>query len=117
MATDPVDVVPEFEYNTFMVDITKHEVLHLGQLARLHLTDQEIDTYAPQIDNALHYVERLKDIDTTGATDTVRALDQKNIFFADGSINERGLSSEEATANAPKQKKQMFVVPAVITQP
>ncbi len=92
--------------------ITKTEVLHVAQLARLEIDDADVDRFAGQIDIILDYVDTLKQVDTTGVPATSHAIALTNAFREDEQHNHLG--PEAALTNAPAQDDGAFVVPKVI---
>ena len=50
--------------------LTKEQVQHIAKLARLHLTDEEMERYAGQLTDILTYVEMLKELDTSSVEET-----------------------------------------------
>ena len=92
--------------------ITKDEVIHVADLARLDLDEASIDTFARQIGIILEYVETLNQVDTEGVRPTSHAIFLTNAFRQD---NEKGhLSMDTALSNAPEKENGAFVVPKVI---
>ncbi|MEJ5358648.1 MAG: Asp-tRNA(Asn)/Glu-tRNA(Gln) amidotransferase subunit GatC [Desulfobacterales bacterium] len=92
--------------------ITKEEILHVVELARLEIGEQEIDAFAGQIAEILAYIDQLREVDTTGVPGTAHAGFLKNAFRED---EERPhLPRQEALANAPEADHESFLVPRVI---
>jgi aspartyl-tRNA(Asn)/glutamyl-tRNA(Gln) amidotransferase subunit C len=88
------------------------DVRYTAQLARLHLSDDEIAKFQAQLSQVLEYVEKLKQVDVTGVEPTAHAFEVFNVFRADES--RPWFTPEEALANAPRQANQLFIVPKVI---
>ena len=63
--------------------ITKNEVLHVADLARLDLDEESIDRFAGQIGEILEYVDTLNKLDTKGITPTSHAIFLTNAFRED----------------------------------
>ncbi len=93
--------------------ITKEEVMHVANLARLDMDEASIDKFAGQIGTILEYVEVLKRVDTQGVTPTSHAISLTNVFREDR--EQKTLVRDKALANAPQQEDGNFVVPKVIT--
>ena len=92
--------------------ITKDEVIHVAELARLDLDEASIDKFARQIGIILEYVDTLNQVDTKGVRPTSHAIFLTNAFRED---KERAhLSSDMALSNAPEKEDGAFVVPKVI---
>jgi aspartyl-tRNA(Asn)/glutamyl-tRNA(Gln) amidotransferase subunit C len=92
--------------------ITKDEILHVAELARLEIDEGSIDKFAGQIGNILDYVDQLRQVDTGGIKPTSHALALTNAFREDAET--RHLERETSLANAPEQEDGNFVVPKVI---
>ena len=66
--------------------ITRDEVVHVADLARLELTDAEIDRFVGQIGQILDYMETLDQVDTGGVAPTSHAITLTNAFRADETV-------------------------------
>jgi aspartyl-tRNA(Asn)/glutamyl-tRNA(Gln) amidotransferase subunit C len=85
---------------------------YLAQLARLALTPEEKATFAAQLGDVLHHIERLAEVDVTGVEPTAHAFPVENVWDAD--IPRAGLSVTDALRNAPAQRENMISVPKVV---
>ncbi len=92
--------------------ISKAEVLHVADLARLELTDMEIIRMTEQMNNILGYMETLGRLDTTDIEPTTNAIQLYNVFRPD-EIKE-SLDREQGLSNAPRSEGVSFIVPKVI---
>ncbi len=63
--------------------LTKEQVQKIAQLARLKLTDEEMERYAGQLTNILDYVDILKELDTTGVSETSQVTGLTNVTRTD----------------------------------
>ncbi len=93
--------------------ITKDEVMHVANLARLDMDEASIDKFAGQIGTILEYVEVLNRVDTQGVTPTSHAISLTNVLREDR--EQKTLERDKALANAPQKEDGNFVVPKVIT--
>ena len=93
--------------------ITKDEVMHVANLARLDMDEASIDKFADQIGTILEYVDVLNRVDTQGVTPTSHAISLTNVFREDQA--KKTLARDKALANAPQKEDGNFVVPKVIT--
>jgi aspartyl-tRNA(Asn)/glutamyl-tRNA(Gln) amidotransferase subunit C len=93
--------------------ITKDEVMHVANLARLDMDEASIDKFAGQIGTILEYVDVLNRVDTQGVTPTSHAISLTNVFREDR--EQKTLERDKALANAPQKEDGNFVVPKVIT--
>ena len=108
-----------------MSQISRDDVAHLARLARLTLTDGELDSFAGQLDAILAHVGAIQAVDVTGveATDNplVRRAGAQRPGEAAGIVNvtrsdtvEPCLTQEEALAAAPKAVDGRFAVPRIL---
>ncbi|MBQ2645223.1 Asp-tRNA(Asn)/Glu-tRNA(Gln) amidotransferase subunit GatC [bacterium] len=91
--------------------ITKEEVKHVAKLARLELTDAEIEKYSEQLGNILKYVEQMNEIDTTGIEPMPHAIPITNVMREDEVKYEQ--TKEELMKNAPYEEDGFFRVPKI----
>ncbi len=92
--------------------ITKKDVLHVADLARLALTEKEIDLYTGQLQRILSYVEKLSELDTSGVAPTTTTVPPETAFREDRVTP--SLAQEDALRNAPLSEKGCFKVPKII---
>lgn len=92
--------------------ITVKDVEALARLARIQLSAEELERFAPQLDEILAYVEQLKKVATEGVAPTSHVLPLFNVFREDRV--KPGLSTEEALANAPSREGPFFKVPRIL---
>ena len=92
--------------------ISRSEVEHVSKLARLALTDPELDALQGEMDAILSYVDQLNQLATDDIIPTSHAVPMENAFRAD-QVKE-SLTTEQALANAPEPAPGGFRVPRVI---
>ena len=97
-----------------MADISRDDVLHVANLARLHLTDEEVDRLRAQLSNILEAIETLRDVDTSHVGPTASVLGLENVMREDEP--RRGLSRDAALANAPLRDDPFLRVPTVLEE-
>ncbi|OBI71282.1 Asp-tRNA(Asn)/Glu-tRNA(Gln) amidotransferase subunit GatC [Mycobacterium sp. E740] len=95
-----------------MSQISRDEVAHLARLARLALTEDELDSYAGQLDAIIGYVSQIQSVDVTGVAPTGNPLTDVNIFRPDAV--EPSLTQDEALEEAPKSAEGRFAVPRIL---
>lgn len=95
-----------------MSQISRDEVAHLARLARLALTDDELDSYAGQLDAILSHVSQIQAVDVTGVDPTGNPLKDVNVFRPD--VVEPCLTQQEALDQAPKAAEGRFAVPRIL---
>ncbi len=88
------------------------DIRKLARLARLELTEEEVQTLGPQLERILGFVEQLAELDTEGVEPMTTALDVTNRWAAD--CVQPSLSREAALANAPLADDECFLVPPVL---
>ncbi|HQB38001.1 MAG TPA: Asp-tRNA(Asn)/Glu-tRNA(Gln) amidotransferase subunit GatC [Deltaproteobacteria bacterium] len=92
--------------------ISVSDVVHVARLARLELADEEKTLFVSQMDAILGYVEKLKQLDTTGIQPTSHAVPIENAFRDD--LVTPPISIDKALANAPERAGSFYKVPKVI---
>ena len=90
--------------------ISRDEVVHVARLARLALTEEELDRFAGQLDAILEAVGKVSELDLTDVPPTSHPLDLVNVFAEDEP--RPSLPVEDALANAPDREDDAFRVPA-----
>ena len=88
------------------------DIRRLALLARLELSDAEVESIGPQITSILGFVEKLSELDTEDVEPMTTALDVDNRWRPD-EVNQ-GLTREQALRNAPAKDEECFLVPAVL---
>jgi aspartyl-tRNA(Asn)/glutamyl-tRNA(Gln) amidotransferase subunit C len=92
--------------------IEKKDVEHVARLARLALTDAELEKMREQLNGILAYIEKLNALDTQNVEPTSHAVPMVNVMRDD---EERPcLPRDEALANAPDRAGDFFRVPRII---
>jgi aspartyl-tRNA(Asn)/glutamyl-tRNA(Gln) amidotransferase subunit C len=94
--------------------ISRADVQHVARLARLALTDEELDRYQAQLGVILEEVEKIKQLPTDGVPPTAHAVPMSNVWRPDTVVP--GLSSEQALAGAPEVEQERFRVPRIIEE-
>jgi aspartyl-tRNA(Asn)/glutamyl-tRNA(Gln) amidotransferase subunit C len=92
--------------------LTREEVDHIADLARLNLTEEEKSRYREQLSDILDYAARLQNLDTSGIPPTSSVLPERSVLRPDES--RPGLSLEELMHNAPEAEKGQFRIPPVL---
>jgi aspartyl-tRNA(Asn)/glutamyl-tRNA(Gln) amidotransferase subunit C len=95
--------------------ISRDDVAHLARLARLTLTDGELDSFAGQLDAILAHVGAIQAVDVTGVEATDNPLKSVNVTRPD--VVAPCLTQDEALAAAPKAVDGRFAVPRILGEP
>jgi aspartyl-tRNA(Asn)/glutamyl-tRNA(Gln) amidotransferase subunit C len=89
--------------------ISKDEVAHVALLARLKLSDEELERFGEQLSAILEAVGKVSELDLSDVPPTAHPLDLVNVW--DDDEPRPSLSVEEALANAPDRDGSFFRVP------
>lgn len=92
--------------------LTREEVLHVAELARLSLGPEEIEVFTRQLNDILTYIQKLQELDTRGIPPLAHVIPVFNAFREDEV--KAGLARDLALDNAPAREEGNFVVPRVI---
>ena len=95
-----------------MPDITREEVAHLADLARIDLSDAELDHLAPQLAVILDSIKSINEVAADDIPPTSHPMPLTNVFRED--VQRPGLTAEEALAGAPEVEQQRFAVPRIL---
>lgn len=95
-----------------MPEITRDQVAHLADLARIDLSDAELDHLAPQLNVILESVASLSDVASDDVPPTSHPVPLTNVFRED--VVRPGLTAEQALASAPASEQQRFMVPRIL---
>jgi aspartyl-tRNA(Asn)/glutamyl-tRNA(Gln) amidotransferase subunit C len=95
-----------------MVNLTRADVEHVAQLARLGLTDDELARLQSQLNHILDQYAILATLDTEHIPPTAQTIELQNILREDAV--RPSLSTDEALSNAPERSGDHFVVPAIL---
>jgi len=92
--------------------LSREEVLHIALLARLGLTEAEVDRLSEQLSNILENFEVLQQVDTTDIPPTSQSIALQNVFKEDEIA--ASLPQSEILANAPRKEGEFFRVRPVL---
>ena len=110
----PDSPAPMARYHRSMAEISREDVLHVADLARLHLSDEEVDRMQTQLSNILEAIETLRDVDTSHVGPTASVIQLENVMRED--VARPGLSRDAALANAPLRDDPFLRVPTVLEE-
>jgi aspartyl-tRNA(Asn)/glutamyl-tRNA(Gln) amidotransferase subunit C len=94
--------------------ITRDEVAHLARLARLAVTEQELDTFAGQLGVILQAVARVGEVAAADIPPTSHAVPLTNVLRDDVVVP--SLSRQDALAEAPDVAEGRFRVPRILEE-
>lgn len=95
-----------------MPEITRDEVAHLANLARIDLSDAELDHLAPQLAVILESVQSISGVAGDDIAPTSHALPLTNVFRDD--VVRPSLTADQALSGAPASEQQRFAVPRIL---
>ncbi|MFD1360799.1 Asp-tRNA(Asn)/Glu-tRNA(Gln) amidotransferase subunit GatC [Lentibacillus salinarum] len=95
-----------------MADISKDQVKHVANLARLAITEEEADMFTDHLSSIIQYAEQLNELDTDNVEPTTHVLDLKNVLREDKP--KEWISKEDAMKNAPDEQEGYFRVPSIL---
>jgi aspartyl-tRNA(Asn)/glutamyl-tRNA(Gln) amidotransferase subunit C len=93
------------------MSLSAEEVRKVADLARLELSEADVETMARQLSAIVDYINQLQLVNTDGIEPLAHALDLHDVFRND--VPDKSLSEDEALANAPARKDNFYSVPAV----
>ena len=94
------------------MSVSIEQVRHIAKLARIAMSDEEIERLAPELNNILGWVEQLGEVNTDGIEPLTAVIEQK-LRLRDDVVND-GNIRDEILANAPEAQHGFFAVPKVI---
>ncbi len=94
------------------VKLTRQEVLHIAELARLGLTDAEVERYQEQLSDILTYAERLQTVDLSAISPSTRVQSLESVMREDTPGD--SYPRDVMLANAPHTAEGYFQVPPVL---
>ena len=92
--------------------IDKATVRKIGTLARIHVSAEDEDYYAPQIGGILKWIEQLQEVNTDNVQPLTSVSDIKAVLRADAVTD--GNKTEDILANAPESVEGFFVVSKIV---
>ena len=92
--------------------LSREEVLHIALLARLGLSDEEVDKFGEQLSHLLENFEILQKVDTSGVSPTAQTVDLQNVIRDDEVAP--SLPPEQILDNAPRKEGDFFRVRPVL---
>ena len=94
------------------MSITREAVLHVANLSRIGLTEEEIEDTRKELGDVLDFMAKLNELDTDGVPPTTHVLDISNVFRKD--VAGEGMDLEELLAEAPDREDNCFRVPSIL---
>lgn len=95
-----------------MSEISAEQVAHLANLARIALTDEEIEHLTAELGQIMQAVEKVSEVATPDVPPTSHPIPMRNVFRDD--VVGATLTNEQALAGAPESDGSRFVVSAIL---
>ncbi len=95
-----------------MAGITREDVAHLGKLARIELSEVEIDQLTQQLGDILVAVARVQEVASADVPGTSHPLPLVNVTRPD--VIRPSLTNEQALSGAPSSEQERFKVPQIL---
>jgi aspartyl-tRNA(Asn)/glutamyl-tRNA(Gln) amidotransferase subunit C len=92
--------------------LTREDVAHVASLARLHLSDEELDLYTGQLAQVLDHAADVASLDLQGVPPTAHAMAVTNVLRTDEPHD--CLDRDEVLAQAPSVEDHRFRVPRIL---
>ena len=94
--------------------LDRQQIEHIASLARIGLTDEEIELFRQQLSNILEQFAILDELDTAGIQPTGHAVDLRGVLREDEAQD--SLTSEDTLRNAPRREGDFIRVKAVLEE-
>src|SRR5579859_7971692 len=96
-----------------MADLSRDDVLKLARLARLTLTDEEVERYRKELSEILQYVEQLQNADVTGLKPASQVTGLTNVM-RDDQVDDYGVTPDDLLRIVPHVQDQQIKVKRMI---
>ena len=83
-----------------MVKLDPAAVRHIGKLARLRLTEQEVEKFAPELSSILQYIDKLAEVNTDDVEPTSQVTGLSNVFRED-ILGSESISADDLLQSSP----------------
>lgn len=92
--------------------LSDKEVRHVAMLARLSVTDAEVETLREELNSILGHIDTIQQLDLSGVEPMTHAVPVVNVTRPD--VVKPGLDRERALMNAPEAEDGAFVIPQIV---
>jgi len=99
-----------------MAKLTKQDVLHVAKLAKLPLTDTEVNKFTDQLSAIVNYMDELNSVDTSNIEPTSQTTGLENVFRSDEIKPDQILSQDLALSGSDKTYNGYFKVDAILAE-
>ena len=94
------------------MSVSNDQVRHIAKLARIAMSDEEIERLGPELNAIIGWVEQLGEVNTDGVEPLTAVIDQK-LRLREDAVTDGGIR-DQVLANAPEAQHGFFAVPKVI---
>jgi aspartyl-tRNA(Asn)/glutamyl-tRNA(Gln) amidotransferase subunit C len=94
------------------MELGKEDLYRIAHLSRLHFDERSVPPMLKSLQNILHWMEKLNEVDTEQVNPLTHMTEEVNVTRKDAQIH--NLDREQGQANAPKKEDGYFKVPRVI---
>ena len=94
------------------MSLSRQDVAKVGLLARLALTEADLERMTGELSKIVGFVSQLGELDTSSVEPLAHPLDTRNVFRED--VPAPSLTTDQALASAPRHDGSCFLVPAVL---
>jgi len=94
------------------MSLDRKTVAKVATLARIELSEEQLDKYGPQLSNIIHFVEQLSEVNTDNVEPLANVVDIE-LRLREDEITD-GNCPEKVLANAPEELEGFYVVPKVV---
>lgn len=99
-----------------MASLTKGDVLHVAKLAKLNLSEAEIEKFTPQLSKIIDYVGELSEVDTSNVESTSQTTGLTDVVREDLVTSDELLSQDRALSGSDQTHNGYFKVGAILTE-
>ena len=94
------------------MSVSPEQVRHIAKLARIAMSEEELERLVPELNNILGWIEQLGEVDTDGVEPLTAVIEQK-LRLRDDKVTDGDIRAD-VLANAPEAQHGFFAVPKVI---
>ncbi len=99
-----------------MARLTKQDVLHVAGLAKLNLTDSEVQKFTEQLSSIVDLISQLADADIKGVEPTSQTTGLENVLREDKIVEEQSLNADQAISGTDETYNGYFKVAAILSE-
>jgi aspartyl-tRNA(Asn)/glutamyl-tRNA(Gln) amidotransferase subunit C len=96
------------------MSLSKQEIQHIANLARLKLTDEEEKVYGEQLSHILNYIDQLKEVDTNGIEPTAQVTGLVDVTRDDEVADWDQAEVDKSLAQAPEKEDKQIKVKKIL---